>query len=115
MTLTTCNNSHDPYINYKAAEILKGLSSQFYPHLHYWATVFFTLRIQILSLSDRFILNRERLSNLPMKEETLGSKLGIDDLRDTFLGVQPTATKTAKKAENHSTVGPIATVGKSWL
>ena len=48
----TCNNLHDPYMNYKAAEILKGLSSQFYPQLHYWATVFFTLRIQILSFLE---------------------------------------------------------------
>ena len=44
-------------------------ASQLYPQLHYWVTAFFTLRIQILSFSGKFILTPKWLSDLPMKEK----------------------------------------------
>ena len=64
---------------------IKG-GTQWYPQLHYWDNAFFALRIQILSFSGEFILNCKWLSDLPMKEKTLGSNPGEYNLWGYFLG-----------------------------
>ena len=51
------------------------IAPKFYPHLHYWDTVF-TLRIQILSFLSKFFLNCKWLSNLPMKEKNIRFESG---------------------------------------